>query len=220
MFRLVLNRPDRKGRRTGPWSFRAFRENTSGGVLIYTAVGMAVFLGTAGLAVDVGHWYATKRSVQTAADATALAGALEVARGTDDATMRIMAKADCAKNGYPEVAGTTITVNNPPQSGANAGDADAVEVIIAQAEQGFLSRLVYNDPITVAARSVAVGFVSQSCLYVMDPSADAALSVTGTATVEMDCGAQVNSDSPTAVDQTGTSCLTASAITTNGPDTG
>ena len=103
MFRLMLNRPNRKGRRIGPSSFRAFWENTSGGVLIYTAIGMAVFLGTAGLAVDVGHWYATKRSVQSAADATALAGALEVARGTTDATMRIMAKADSAKNGYPEV---------------------------------------------------------------------------------------------------------------------
>ena len=216
MFRLMLNRPDRKGRRSGPSSFHAFWQSTSGGVLIYAGIGMAVFLGSAGLAVDVGHWYATKRSVQSAADAVALAGALEVARGTDDAIMRTMAKADSAENGYPETAGTEIDINNPPLSGPYAGDPDAVEAIIRQTESGFLSRLIFSDSTIVAARSVALGFTSESCLFVMDPSMDAALSVAGTADVEMDCGAQVNSDSPTALDQVGSSCLTATAITTTG----
>lgn len=220
MFRLLLNRPARKGKCTGPSSLRAFWENTSGGVLIYTAIGMAVFLGFAGLAVDISYWYATKRSVQSASDASALAGALELARGTDDATMRIMAKADSAKNGYLEGAGTTITINNPPQSGVYAGDGDAVEATIQQTVPGFLSRVLGVDTITVGARAVAVGFDSDSCLYVLAPSADSALSVTGTAAVEMDCGAQVNSDSPIAIDQIGSSCLTATSIATAGGASG
>ena len=189
--------------------------------MIYTAIAMTVLLGTGGLAVDVSYWYATKRSAQSAADAAALAGALEVARGTNETTMKIMAKADAAENGYTEGADTIIDINNPPSTGPYATDNDAVEAIIQQTVPGFLSRMLHVDWITVAARAVATGSKGDSCLYVLDPTEDAALSVTGTAVVEMDCGAQVSSDSPTSVDQVGkNSCLTATTIRTAGQAAG
>jgi uncharacterized membrane protein len=56
----------------------------SGQVAVLAAGAMLLILGFAALAVDVGYLYATKRNMQTAADAAAIAGsnALEQACGT------------------------------------------------------------------------------------------------------------------------------------------
>jgi len=199
---------------------RGFAGDRSGAVLIYTGFSIAVLFGVGGMAVDAGMWYATKRSAQSAADAAALAGALEVARGSTDAEVEARATADAQLNGYSNATGATITVNNPPTSGPSAGSAGAVEVIVEQPVPGFLSAVVHSDQVTVAARAVARSFAAESCVYVMNPSEDAALSVPGTANVDMDCGAQVNSISPTAIDQTGTSCMTATQIATSGNASG
>lgn len=199
---------------------RDFHGDGSGAVLIYTGFALAVLLGVGGLAVDAGMWYATKRSAQSAADAAAIAGALEVARGSDATTVETKAKSDAESNGYADSTGATITVNNPPTSGPSAGVASAVEVIVQQPVPGFLSSFVHSDQVTVAARAVARSFVAESCVYVMNPAVDSALSVPGTADVDMDCGAQVNSVSPIAIDQTGTSCMTATQIATSGNASG
>ena len=55
-------------------------------------------------------WYATKRSAQSAADAAALAGALEVARGSSEATVETKALADAERNGYLAASGATIAI--------------------------------------------------------------------------------------------------------------
>lgn len=200
--------------------FRGFHGDSSGAVLIYTGFAVAVLLGFGGLAVDAGMWYATKRSAQSAADAAAIAGALEVARGSTSTTVQTKAKDDAERNGYSAASGATITINNPPTSGPSAGVASAVEAIVQQPVPGFLSSVIYGEPVTVAARAVARSYVAESCVYVMDPSAASALYVPGTATVDMDCGAQVNSDSPTAINQVGSSCMTATQIATAGGASG
>ena len=60
---------------------RNFAKDSSGGVMIYTAFASAVLLGMLGLAVDFGYWYQSKRDMQSAADAAAMAAVLEKARG-------------------------------------------------------------------------------------------------------------------------------------------
>lgn len=198
----------------------SFWKDASGGVLVYTALGMMVFLGAAGLAIDVGSWYSTRRTVQSAADAAALAGALEVSRGSDWTTIVSKAEHDSGLNKHSTTAGATITVNNPPDSGPYTADNGAVEAIVQQTVPAFLSRLISNDSVVVAARSVATVVTGEYCLYVMNPTEDAALSTEGNATVNVDCGAHVNSSSDTAVSETGNSCLTATKITTAGGASG
>ena len=46
----------------------------------FAALSMPVMIGATGLAVDVGTWYHAKRTIQSAADAAAFAGALDLAR--------------------------------------------------------------------------------------------------------------------------------------------
>ncbi len=197
-------------------SCQRFRDNSSGAVLIYSGFAVSLLLGFGGLAVDAGMWYATKRSVQSAADAAAIAGALEVARGSTSTTIQNKAKGDAERNGYSAASGATITVNNPPVSGPSAGVASAVEVIVQQPVPGFLSSVLYGEPVTVAGRAVASTAVADSCIYVLDPTEDSALYIPGAANVTMDCGAQVNSDSPIAIDQDGTGCMTATSMATAG----
>jgi hypothetical protein len=50
----------------------------------------------------------------------------------------------------------------------------------------------------------------------MNPSEDSALHIPGTAAVDMDCGAQVNSNSPIAIDQDGAGCMDATSLATAG----
>jgi len=198
----------------------SFWKDPSGGVLVYTALGMMVLIGAAGLAIDMGSWYSTRRSVQSAADAAALAGALEVSRGSDWATVVSKAEYDSGLNQHSTTAGATITINNPPDSGPYTGDNNAVEAVVQQTVPAFLSRVISDDSIVVAARSVATVFSGDNCAYVMDPTANAALAIQGTATVSLDCGVYVNSSSTNAVNQTGSSCLTATAIKTPGGASG
>ena len=54
---------------------KSLRRNSSGNVLMVFALGMPVFVGGAGLAVDTAQWYMWKREMQYAVDQAALAGA-------------------------------------------------------------------------------------------------------------------------------------------------
>ncbi len=102
---------------------RRFIKDTSGSVLVYVGLMSFVFVGFAGLAIDVGHWYASKRTMQSAADAAAFGGAFAVKKGDDNATIVNMAKDDASLNGYDAAL---VTINNPPLAGPYAGDATAV----------------------------------------------------------------------------------------------
>ena len=98
-----------------------FLKDTSGSVLIYVGLTSFVFLGFAGLAVDVGHWYASKRTMQSAADAAALGGVFAVKQGSDKATIVGMAKSDAALHCYDLTMGAVGTINHPPSRGPSAG---------------------------------------------------------------------------------------------------
>jgi uncharacterized membrane protein len=50
----------------------------SGQMIVLTAMSMVVLIAFLGFAIDVGHFRYVKRNLQSAADAAALAGALEV----------------------------------------------------------------------------------------------------------------------------------------------
>src|SRR5690242_16537754 len=97
-----------------------------GTVAIIFGMTLPVLVGMAGLGVEAGLWYRTKRAEQTAADAAAIAGALELLH-SNKSNMVAAARSDSALNGYPNSSPNTVTVNNPPQSGPNAGQASAVE---------------------------------------------------------------------------------------------
>ncbi len=211
------NRPDTADAAGFGFIARRFLKDTSGSVLIYVGLTSFVFLGFAGLAVDVGHWYASKRTMQSAADAAALGGVFAVKKGSDEATIAGMARNDAALNGYDATTGAVVTINHPPSSGPYAGDMGAIEAIIRQPVPGFFSKLILDGPTNITARAVARAENAPACVIALDPSAEAAFRIVGTSDVVLDCGVQVNSSNPkAALTKTGTSCLTAPSVSIAG----
>src|SRR5919106_1824260 len=188
-----------------------------GAAAVYVAIALPVFVGAGGLAVDVASWYSTKRTVQSGADAAAYAAALELARqgldqAPDLAALQAVADDAASRNGVA----TPVTVR-VPVSGPAAGDPQAVEVIVTQPAPLYFTSLFMGAAPPITARAVAKAVVSDACVWSLHPSAKGALTVSGSAEVDLNCGMVVNSNhEEAAIDQSGTSCLSATSISVAG----
>jgi Putative Flp pilus-assembly TadE/G-like len=188
-----------------------------GAAAVYVALVLPVFVGAGGLAVDAASWYSIKRTIQSGADAAAYAAALELARqGLDQApdttSMQAVADDAASRNGVA----TPVTVRIP-LSGPAAGDPQAIEVIVTQPAPLYFTSLFMGAAPPITARAVAKAVVSDACVWSLHPSAKGALTVSGSAEVDLNCGMVVNSNhEEAAIDQSGTSCLSATSISVAG----
>jgi hypothetical protein len=108
------------------------RESQRGQAVLLVAITMMGMLMAVGLAVDAGQLYASRRTMQEAADAGAYAGAVVLYQEGTQAEARVAATGDTSLNGFTNgVDGFTVTVNAPPVSGAFAGNNLYVEVIVS-----------------------------------------------------------------------------------------
>jgi uncharacterized membrane protein len=136
----------------------------SGQVLPMAALCIGLLMGFMALAIDVGLLYRAKRNMQIAADAGAVDGAAELAVGDISAA----GNAGAALNGFANgVNGATVTVNNPPLSGAYAGTKNYVEVIVSQSEPVFFMKVFGFGAVNVSARAVATDVPSPTCIYTL-----------------------------------------------------
>jgi uncharacterized membrane protein len=97
---------------------KLLRHQHSGQVLLLSVFSMLALIGIAGLAVDIGLLYSTRRQMQTAADAAGIAGAN--ALQTSQSQNYELAAADVAglngfTNGQSGVTG--CTASNSPRPG-------------------------------------------------------------------------------------------------------
>jgi hypothetical protein len=171
------------------------REDESGQMLVMTALSLVLLLGFVALAVDVGVLFRAQRNMQIAADAAAVAAALDNQYGT--ATPTAAAQAAALANG---VASSYVTVNNPPVSGWHTG-VGYIEVIVSQPNPTYFMGLFGFNSINVAARSVAGIVPSPSCIYVLNTTNSGTPfwvkggAKGGPSIVAPGCGIQVNSPS-------------------------
>jgi hypothetical protein len=196
----------------------ALSRANGGAAAVYVAIAMPAFIGAGGLAVDIASWYTTKRTMQSGADAAAFAAALDLARqgldqAPDLASLQAVANDIAGRNGIV----TAVTVNVPPLSGPAAGDPQSVEVIATQPAPVHFTSLFLDAAPPITTRAVAKAVVSDACIWSLHPSAKGAFTVSGSANVDLNCGVVVNSNDPdAALDQGGTSCLSATAISVTG----
>ena len=192
---------------------RLFSDRT-GGVLTYTALLVPVLVGAVGLSVDVASWDASHKVLRSSADAAAISGALELLR-TGASNIDSAAISAAERNGYKN-GKDTIVINHPPLSGSRKGATDSVEVIITRKAPAFFSSIIRPGPQTIVARAVAFGSANDTCVWSLNPNKSGAVTVNGSANVNLDCGMFVNSNNPQALNQTGSSCLTATEAKVNG----
>jgi Flp pilus assembly protein TadG len=180
----------------------------SGVIAIQTAVVATALVGITGLSVDVGSWYFTRRSMQTAADAAAVAGALELAAGHTAGEIAAAVDSDAAKNGFGPGGGTTVTpvVVNSPQS---------VSVTITKPADLFLSSMFLPNAqaptISVIAQAGQINSGGPVCMLTLSSNAAGALTFNGNASISMPGCSMVN-------DSTSTTALIANgnvAVTTD-----
>jgi hypothetical protein len=160
-------------------------------VTVWVVVCLAVIIGIVALGMDGGRMMEERRHDQTAADAAALAAASDLYfnwwqnHGTDpDASARAAALASAAANGYANDGTTSdVTVNIPPTSGAFAGKAEYIEVIVQSRLQASFSAIFTRDALPVRGRAVARGRPSNVGLLLLQGSGSNSLTATGNAQV-------------------------------------
>ena len=84
---------------------------------MFVALGMVVLIGILGLAIDIGYYRYVRRELQTAGDAAALAGAMDLSYSDVTTAAQAASSEDGFANGSN---GVTVTVFNPPHDGPYA----------------------------------------------------------------------------------------------------
>jgi hypothetical protein len=178
-------------------------KNEEGQTLVFTALCMSILLGFLALALDVGLMFNARHRIQTAADAAAIAGAIELgyhsSTGSGDANNVVMAARAAA--GLNLITDTTnqVAVNLSPTAGYHTGPG-YVEVIITQPNPTFLMGMFGRSTMNVSARAVGGVPPSATCMYILDPNlSDGDVLYTKKTITASNCGVQVNSPNTGAV---------------------
>jgi hypothetical protein len=194
-------------------------ERPRGQILVIVSIAMFVMVGAAALAVDIGRLWTTKRVMQSAADAAALAGADIAASAGTSSAVTSAALAAATQNGFTDGSGSSnsasaasVKVNYPPTSGQYKGNSDVVQVVLSQAQPTYFMGVLglHSVPITVTADAMTIS--SGSCIYSLDPTGYGAMTVQGTASVNSSCGAYVNSNNSSALIASGNAAVSAPLV--------
>lgn len=154
---------------------RAVSRDQAGVTAVVFALMLPMIVGFMGLGVEVAMWYDGKRTLQTAADAAAMAGTLDRAGGSDAATITATATREATRNGWTAADGT-IAVDP-----AYAGDNSPVEVSLTRnVSVLFSSIFLGNTDVTLQARAVGRTTTTSSgsavgCVLALDSSATNAI---------------------------------------------
>ncbi len=156
-----------------------------GQTIILVALSLPLLLGFIGIATDVGALFKDKRTMQTAADAAAIAGALNLNYGNYAVTAA--GKKASAANGYTDSSnGVTVNVvNGPTWPFSNyKGVTGYVEATVTKPESTIFLSIFGYPSVTVSARSVAAANgPGAGSIYTLGPTGTT-LSINGSLTVQ------------------------------------
>jgi hypothetical protein len=192
------------------------RNGEAGQSIVLVAVALTVLIGILGLAVDMGYLRYVRRELQTAADAAAYAGAMDITYGT----VSTAGQAAASENGFPNGAnGVTVTINNPPQHGPYSGASypTYVEAIVTQTTvPTFFSRIFGVSNVTLSASSVAAG--GNNCIYGLDSTSGHTTLALNAAVVDSTCGVVDNANLGGGLFGFGVGLLCAPSVQVKGTD--
>jgi Flp pilus assembly protein TadG len=198
-----------------PFGLRNLCNDQRGTIAVMTGLCATALVGFAALAIDVASWQVAQRSMQGAADAAAYSAgiAYNTSNGTSIVTQ---AKGIAAAQGYVNGQnGATVAVNQPPKSGNYTSNATAIEVVIQQPQPRFFAGLFLSSNPTVSARAVAK-ISNPACILALDKTANQAISVSGSASINSKCDVAANSNSASAINMSGSSTITTPCLVAAG----
>ncbi len=129
-------------------------------MLIYGVGALSALLCFCALLLDVSLFEQTKVRAQNAADAAAIGAVFDYQNG---GSYTRGGTADASLNGFTAGNGTTVTISNPPTTGAYAGNTYAVQATVTTTAKGtFLPGTK-----TITARATAMGIGPTPCVYML-----------------------------------------------------
>lgn len=159
------------------------------------ALVLPVVMGMAGLGVDASSWFMSKRDLQTAADAAALAAAYEIANGSAENAENAAMK-EARNNGLADNGTLDLSVSE-----GEAGST-LISVELSQSAPLWFSK-IFVDSISVGVTAEAEYTEENdgsACILSLDETEDQALKTSGNVEISMpNCGIAVNSDSDQAL---------------------
>jgi Flp pilus assembly protein TadG len=176
------------------------RRDASGNTMLLFALGMPVFIGGTGFAVDTSQCYMWKRERQYAVDQAAIAGAW--AR-TNEATMSTyQTRAQQEYNANVSVVADFDTAPSIGLANFSGGTNNSVAVSGSATRQLPFSSFLTGESATITAyaqASFAQGVSFTSCLIAVDEDADGAITLGGSSVLTAGCGMAALSDSDSAI---------------------
>ncbi len=191
-----------------------FFSQYNGTITIMTAIMLPMILGVSALSIDYGLWLYQQRKLEMIADAASAGAALAIQAGYTS-SVTSYAITDCLFNGFVVSSKNTIVINNPPTSGANVGNTSAVQVILTQASEGYLSPIMSISPPLLQGPSVGGAATQNACAVSLGNSAG--ITVIGNGSISAaNCGLYSNFTSSNSIVNFGNGGITAATITSAG----
>jgi len=204
----------------------------SANVTVFVTVSLIAIMGIVAIALDGGMVLDNRRSVQASADAAALAAAEDLYvrwfynHGLDPANQaKASALSTAAANGYAnDGVRSIVTITTSPDQyleGPNKGTTippGYVEVIIQFNQQRGFSSIFGSGDLPVRGRAVARGVRKESTtgVLILNPNAQGALTLGGSAPMNVDGKVIVDSNHSKAAIATGSSGVTSKALDITG----
>src|SRR5262245_6513570 len=161
-------------RLSGSWMNPRLVGQERGSILIITALCLVVLMGITALAIDASSQFDMRHRLAAAADAAALAAALEYQRAStvlSDAILTDYAKKEVAFHNFTVDVDVTMTLRHPPVAPSSFEDnPNYVEVILTRNVPTFFMRLFGRSSMSVSAQSVAGVGVSPDCVIALASS--------------------------------------------------
>jgi len=186
-------------------NFAKITRDRAGAVTVIAAVSFTAVAGFVGLGTEASYWYVMKRNLQGGADSGAFTAASAMIKGDTSSTITSnAAQAIANQYGMTDTNNpVTVTVNQPPTSGAYQGNSSAIEVIMSQSPPMLFSGLFLSHNPTIIGR--AVGMIqtgscngsSCGCILALDKGNVIDVQDTGNAIVNIPgCSMYINSNDP------------------------
>jgi Flp pilus assembly protein TadG len=190
------------------WVRRLLRSER-GNVLVIAAATMPLMIGAAAVGLDTFQYSLWKRQLQRTADSAALAGAHALAQSRDPTAA---VNRDLQLNNQHTFL-NAATIQSAPAVGPYAGDVRAVRVVFdMQRDLPFWRFFQGSSPVVTVEATAAVVRTGSFCLLTLEEEPVTAISFSGNATVDLDCGIATNSPAVPAIDAGGSSELNADPI--------
>ncbi len=168
-----------------PKRLSQFAREDTGSVLVMTALLSPLVMGGLGLGVETGHWYQKQRQLQHIADLTSHAAASRLRAGDSGSFMYVDALSIAKQSGFSYDIGD-FTMYSPPRTGPNAGNRDAVEIILKETRPRWFTALFMGNNVELAARAVSLISAGRpTCILALSDTASGAITVGGSTNVRL-----------------------------------